>query len=172
MESPERAELRRITAMGSMILNFLTIKWNLIVSAVCSCGVCLCTWAGASDRAPSSEFQFSPRCGFMDPDTRFKCLQSQAINIVLATSKLNNEALKRPDVICRHKRALATTLAVNHKPVLLLLTLSSIRLLTGFVNLSVRRHSYDARFLCISIVLALIWTLRRWNEIASLFTCW
>lgn len=36
----ERAELRRITVMGSMILNFLTIKWNLIVSAVCGCGVC------------------------------------------------------------------------------------------------------------------------------------
>lgn len=35
MESPGRAELRRVTAMGSMILNFLTIKWNLIVSAVC-----------------------------------------------------------------------------------------------------------------------------------------
>lgn len=95
----------------------------------------------------------------MDLDARFKCLQSQAINIVLATSKLNNEALKRPDVMCRHKRALATTLAVNHKPALLLLTLSSIRLLTGFVNLSVRRRAHDARFLCISMGLALIWSL-------------
>lgn len=42
----------------------------------------------------------------------------------------------------RHKHALAATLAVNQSSVLLVLTLSSIRLLTGFVNLSNHRHSY------------------------------
>lgn len=66
-----------------------------------------------------------PPCGFMDPDTLFKCLQSQAISIVFATSKLNNEAVKMLDIMCRHKRALAATLAVNQTSILLVLTLSS-----------------------------------------------
>lgn len=46
------------------------------------------------------------------------------------------------DKMCRHERALATTRAVSQASVLLVLTLRSIRLLAGFVNLSNHRHSY------------------------------
>lgn len=84
-----------------------------------------------------------PPCAFMDPGTLFQHLQSQAIKIVFATSKLKNEALQMLDIMCRHKRALATTPAVNQASFLLVLTLSSIQLLTGLVNLSNHRHSYS-----------------------------